>query len=155
MFFLLLSVAATTNYQSGLDDLEVFPSRDTNSPWAPALNAVLGRHYLETGRITLARMHLKPAWAATRDYAQPMNLGLVPIGPPSCAPGSQPASLESRIAPNTLPPHYFKYLSNGGFSRSLISGCSMFSGVTSTTPVSIRFSTFSPCRCFTIVITER
>lgn len=51
--------------------------------------------------------------------------------------------------------NYFKYFSNGGFSRSLIAGCSMFSGVTNTTPVSIRFSTFSPCKCFTMDITDR
>jgi hypothetical protein len=44
---------------------------------------------------------------------------------------------------------------SGGWSRSLISGRSMFSGDTKTTPVSIRLSTFSPRRCLTIVITER
>jgi len=48
---------------------------------------------------------------------------------------------------------HFRYFSSGGFSNSLISGFSAFSGVTSTTPVSMRFSTFLPWRCSTMVIT--
>src|SRR5260370_36455509 len=49
----------------------------------------------------------------------------------------------------------FRYLSRGGYSSSLISGSSMFSGVTTWTPVSIRGSTFSPRKCLTMIITPR
>ncbi len=41
----------------------------------------------------------------------------------------------------------------GGWSSFLISGSSMFSVVAITSPVSMRFSTGSPCRCATMAFT--
>ena len=48
-----------------------------------------------------------------------------------------------------------RYLSIGGWVSSFISGVSIDSGVTRTTPVSMRFSTGLPLRWSTIVFTPR
>ena len=48
-----------------------------------------------------------------------------------------------------------RYFSRGGLSSSCTSGSAMFSLVTSTTPVSMRFSTVLPPRCSVNVITPR
>src|SRR5258705_6428825 len=48
-----------------------------------------------------------------------------------------------------------RYLSIGGLVSSFDAGVSIVSGVTSSTPVSMRFSTGWPLRCATIVFTPR
>ncbi len=68
LLLVILNVALTSNYQTGLDDLEVFRNTYTNSPWAPSLDAVLGRHYFEMGRYTLALEHWELAWEATKNF---------------------------------------------------------------------------------------
>src|SRR5687768_11914529 len=51
--------------------------------------------------------------------------------------------------------HHFRYLSNGGFTTSAISGELKLAFVTKPTPVSITGSTFLPCSTATIVFTPR
>jgi hypothetical protein len=48
--------------------LEEYLRVRTNSPWAPSLDAALGKHYFDTGRYTLALEHWELAWLATKDY---------------------------------------------------------------------------------------
>src|SRR5437773_1294793 len=67
----------------------------------------------------------------------------------------QHVRLAAHIAASPLDLAHFKYLSSGGCSNSLICGWSMLPRVTSETPVSMRFSTFSPRKCFTAVTTPR
>ena len=57
LLLVLLNVVAINNYRTGLEDLEVFLNIYSNSPWAPSLDAVLGRHYFEMGRYTPALEH--------------------------------------------------------------------------------------------------
>ena len=68
LLLVLLNVTADSNYQTGLDDLEVFRNTYTNSPWVPSLDAVLGRYYYDLGRYTPALAHWELAWHATKDY---------------------------------------------------------------------------------------
>ena len=68
LLLVLLNVAAINNYRTGLEDLEVFLNIYSNSPWAPSLDAVLGRHYFEMGRYTPALEHWELAWEATKHY---------------------------------------------------------------------------------------
>src|SRR5256885_17144831 len=49
----------------------------------------------------------------------------------------------------------FKYLSSGGKSSSLISGCCWFLGGKRATPGSMRFSTGPPCRRFSTLLTTK
>ncbi|HEX5223040.1 MAG TPA: cysteine peptidase family C39 domain-containing protein, partial [Verrucomicrobiae bacterium] len=69
LLLVLLNVAAASNYEAGLGDLEVFINTYTNSPWLPSLDAALGSHYLRIGRFTLALEHLERAWDATKGYS--------------------------------------------------------------------------------------
>ena len=50
---------------------------------------------------------------------------------------------------------HFSHFERSGLSSSFIAGSSMFSFVAMCTPVSIRFSTFSPLMCETSVLTAR
>ncbi len=58
-----------SRYQNGVEQLEEFLNTLTNSPWAPSLDAVLGRYYYDVGRYTLALEHYELAWAATKHDA--------------------------------------------------------------------------------------
>src|SRR5437867_1455170 len=53
----LLVNVASSNYRTGFDELEAYLQARTNSPWAPSLDAALGKHYSDTGRWTLALEH--------------------------------------------------------------------------------------------------
>jgi RHS repeat-associated protein len=64
----LLDNVAANNYRTGLAEVEEFRNAMTNSPWAPSLDAVLGRHYFEMGRYTSALEHWELAWEATKNY---------------------------------------------------------------------------------------
>lgn len=68
LLFAVLDNIAVNRYQSGLEDLEAYLGTLTNSAWGPSLHSVLGRHYFENGRYTLALDHWERAWLATRDY---------------------------------------------------------------------------------------
>ncbi len=58
-----------SRYQNGVEQLEEFLNTLTNSPWAPSLDAVLGKYYNDVGRYTLALEHYELAWAATKSDA--------------------------------------------------------------------------------------
>ena len=64
----MLNLAAANQYANGLNNLEEYLAARTNSPWAPSLHAVLGKHYHSIGRDTLALQHWEAAWTATADY---------------------------------------------------------------------------------------
>ena len=64
----MLNAVAASHYTQRFDELEHYLAVRTNSPWAPALDAALGKHYFDIGRYTLALEHWELAWAATRNY---------------------------------------------------------------------------------------
>jgi RHS repeat-associated protein len=68
LVFELLANVAASNYRTGFAELEQYLAARTNSPWAPSLDAVLGKHYYDHGRYTLALEHWELAWLATKEY---------------------------------------------------------------------------------------
>jgi hypothetical protein len=64
----VLRSSRASDYQTGLPELEQYLATFTNSPWAPSLDAALGKHYFETGRQTLALEHWQLAWEATKNH---------------------------------------------------------------------------------------
>lgn len=64
----LMDTLGRSDFQVGLDELEQYLQARPTSPWAPALDAALGKHYYDTGRYTLALEHWELAYAATKGY---------------------------------------------------------------------------------------
>ncbi len=63
----ILELARNNNKTGVCNGLDKFLETHAVSPWAPSLHSILGKHYYNIGRYTLALSHLETAWNMTKE----------------------------------------------------------------------------------------